>query len=75
LVSTTVGAQGLGLTSGDNVILADSPDAFATAVLGLLSNDQAREEMAARGRAFVEARYGWDSLAKKLVTLWEELSP
>ncbi len=74
LVSTTVGAAGLGLTSGENVLLADSAGAFASAILGLLSNEQAREEMAARGRAFVEAHYDWKMLARKLVRVWSELT-
>jgi glycosyltransferase involved in cell wall biosynthesis len=73
LVSTAVGAAGLGLTAGENVILADSADAFAAAILGLLSNHEAREEMAARGRAFVEANYDWRTLGRKLLRLWEEL--
>jgi glycosyltransferase involved in cell wall biosynthesis len=73
LVSTTVGAAGLGLTPGENVIFADSADAFAAAVLGLLSNPSTREEMAARGRAFVEANYDWRALGRKLLRLWAEL--
>jgi len=73
LVSTTAGVAGLGLTSGQEVLLADAAKEFAAAVLALLDDPRRRAEMAARGRAFVEARYGWDALASKLLKVWEEL--
>ncbi len=74
LVSTAVGVAGLGLTPGENVLLAERPSDFAASVLSLLWNRAARDEMAAAGRALVEERYGWDTLARKLVTVWEELA-
>jgi glycosyltransferase involved in cell wall biosynthesis len=74
LVSTAVGVAGLGLTPGETVLLAERPSDFAASVLSLLWNRAARDEMAAAGRTLVEERYGWDTLARKLVAVWEELS-
>ncbi len=73
VVSTAVGVAGLGLTSGQNVMLADTAAGFAAATLNLLVDTAARQQIAARGRAFVEARYGWPALAKKLVAVWDDL--
>jgi glycosyltransferase involved in cell wall biosynthesis len=73
VVSTTVGAAGLGLTSGENILLADRAEAFAAAVLNLLADANGREQLAARGRAHVEAHYGWPALGRKLVALWDRL--
>jgi len=74
LVSTTVGVAGLGLTPGEHASIADRPDDFAAAVLYLLWNAGARHGLAAAGRAFVEARYGWDALAQRLAAIWDHLS-
>jgi glycosyltransferase involved in cell wall biosynthesis len=74
LVSTPVGVAGLGLTPGETALLADRPSDFAASVLSLLWNRAARDEMAAAGRALVEQRYGWDTLARKLVAVWEDLA-
>jgi glycosyltransferase involved in cell wall biosynthesis len=74
LVSTAVGVAGLGLTPGEHCLLADQPTAFAAAVLSLLWNPRAREDLAAAGRAVVEERYGWDALGRKLLGVWEELA-
>jgi glycosyltransferase involved in cell wall biosynthesis len=73
LVSTSVGVAGLGLTPGEHARIADRPDDFAAAILYLLWHPEARCEIAAAGRAFVESRYGWGSLAERLTAVWDEL--
>ena len=72
VVSTEVGVAGLGLTPEENVLLADTAPEFARAVAGLLDDGRARDAIAARGRAFVEAHYGWDALGEKLAGVWAE---
>ncbi len=42
VVSTSLGAEGLPVTSGDDVLLADTPAEFAEAVIGLLENSERR---------------------------------
>ena len=74
LVSTAVGVAGLGLASGENVLLADQPEPFADSIVSLLKNAPLAEALALRGRKFVEQRYGWKRLAEKMLAVWEELS-
>ena len=59
VVSTTVGAEGLPVRDGAELLLADDPDAFANAVLRLLRDRPLAAGLAARGAALVRARYGW----------------
>ena len=63
VVSTTLGAEGLAMESGRHFVAADGPRAFAEAVVGLLRDDQRRRQIAAAGRALVEARYSWAQVA------------
>ncbi len=74
VVSTPVGIAGLGLTPGEHALVAGRADAFAAAVLGLLWNQRARENLALAGRALVEARYDWRALAEKQLRLWKDVS-
>lgn len=62
VVSTTLGAEGLALET----VLADSPDAFASALVRLLLDAQSRVELAAAARSAVESRYGWAGLGDQL---------
>jgi glycosyltransferase involved in cell wall biosynthesis len=38
VVTTSIGAQGMGLTDRENILIADSPQSFAAAVLELLND-------------------------------------
>jgi glycosyltransferase involved in cell wall biosynthesis len=66
VVSTTKGAEGLEVTSWENILLADEPAAFADAVVRLLDDAALRTRLAANGRRLVRERYGWDQIGKGL---------
>jgi glycosyltransferase involved in cell wall biosynthesis len=73
LVSTTIGAEGLRLGPGHDLLIADEPDDFARSVRELL-NDPARAETLGRnGRETVRANYDWTAagriVARSLVAL------
>lgn len=57
VVSTTLGAEGIDVTDGHDVWLADIPGAFADATVRLLRDPKARARMGSAGRATVNTRY------------------
>lgn len=57
VVTTSVGARGLGLVSGEQALVADDPLEFAAEVSRLLADSVAAAALGARGRSFVESRY------------------
>ena len=72
VVSTTIGAEGIKYTDGENILLADEPQAFADKTVSLL-NDRARSlQIGAEARHFVRGRYDWDTIGRKLKTIYEE---
>jgi hypothetical protein len=74
VVSTTIGAQGLGLEHGQHLLLADDDEAFARAVLRLLDDPAAGERLGRTGSAFVHEHYSWRRLAQELVDTWERVA-
>jgi sugar transferase (PEP-CTERM/EpsH1 system associated) len=66
VVSTTVGAEGLPVTNGAHLLLADEPASFAAAVVRLLRNIDERRRLGAAARALVTARYDWAVVAASL---------
>jgi glycosyltransferase involved in cell wall biosynthesis len=62
VVSTTLGAQGLELKDGTDLLLADSEKAFARAVVKLLRDKASRENMEEAGHRTVQANYRWEHL-------------
>jgi glycosyltransferase involved in cell wall biosynthesis len=62
VVTTSVGAQGLGLKDGEHALIADSVEAFAQAIVGLLRDPELGAKLGSRAREYVELRYSWDRL-------------
>jgi glycosyltransferase involved in cell wall biosynthesis len=65
-VSTTVGAEGLPVTPGRHLAIADDPDRFAHAVIRLLRDRSHRAEIERAARRLVVERYDWSVAAAEL---------
>jgi sugar transferase (PEP-CTERM/EpsH1 system associated) len=63
VVSTTVGAEGLPVTPGKNVLIADAPAAFAEMVVRLLRDGEMRQQIERDARQLVVERYDWSAVA------------
>ncbi len=59
VVSTSVGCEGLDVTHDNNILIADTPEAFAAAVGRLRDNADLGARLAANGRALIERQYDW----------------
>jgi glycosyltransferase involved in cell wall biosynthesis len=68
VIATSKGAEGLDLRHGHEIIIADKPEEFAAAVLGLLHDPQRRAELSRAGRQAVAARYDWPIINQNLET-------
>ncbi len=58
-VSTTIGAEGLDLVPGEDLLVADAPAEFALAIRALLDDPQRAAQLGAHGRESVRERYDW----------------
>jgi sugar transferase (PEP-CTERM/EpsH1 system associated) len=63
VVSTTVGAEGLPVTSGRDIDIADEPSRFAHAVVHLIRDTEARRAIETAARRLVVERYDWSAVA------------
>jgi polysaccharide biosynthesis protein PslH len=63
VVSTTLGAEGLPVRHGENIILADEPADFARQVVDLLRDPARRQRLGYAARQLVEESYGWPAVA------------
>jgi glycosyltransferase involved in cell wall biosynthesis len=69
VVSTTLGAEGIGATSGRELLLADDPARFAAELRRLLDDPALGARLGSAARALVEARYAWRDSARVLERL------
>jgi polysaccharide biosynthesis protein PslH len=66
VVATSVGAEGIEARDGEDLRVADAPDAFATAVADLLDDRSEAARLARNGRALVAGRYSWPASGKRM---------
>ena len=74
VVSTTVGAEGLPVTHGEHVLLADDPAAFANSVVSLLRDADRRATLEAAARTLVVEHYDWSAVAGALESALQNIA-
>jgi polysaccharide biosynthesis protein PslH len=73
VVSTSVGAEGLPVKSGENILLADTPQEFADAVILLLRNPGERRRLGTAARTLVHENYSWPKVAESFASTLQEV--
>jgi sugar transferase (PEP-CTERM/EpsH1 system associated) len=71
VVATSKGAEGLSLTPGRDVLIANAPAEFAGAVLRVLGDPTLREVLSRNGRQTVAAQYDWQQIGQRFTELIE----
>jgi glycosyltransferase involved in cell wall biosynthesis len=66
VVSTRLGAEGLGVRDGEHLLLADGAAEFAAAVSRLLACTDTRARLAERGRLLLEKEFTWAAAWRRL---------
>jgi glycosyltransferase involved in cell wall biosynthesis len=66
VVSTTIGAQGLGLRHLHDLLLADTPESFVSETARALDEPGLRAQLEVAGMKTVQDRLAWPQLGKQL---------
>jgi len=72
VISTTVGAEGLDLQDGKEILLRDDVERFVAAMEEVIQHPQMLNALGAAGRERVIAEYTWDRSVEKLDEAWQE---
>ncbi|HEX3068230.1 MAG TPA: glycosyltransferase family 4 protein [Thermoanaerobaculia bacterium] len=74
VVATTIGAAGIGVRHGQDILLADDAEMFAAAVTDLLNNPAKAHAIGEAGQRLVASRYSTEGLARGLLAFYQELT-
>ena len=69
VVSTTIGAEGLAVTPGKDILIADQPQQFADAVLECMERGPRIAEIESRASALVRERYSWERIGREMTRM------
>ena len=71
IVSTTIGAEGLPVTDGRELRIADTPETFAASVVDLLTNREGAKQLGQEAARVVREKFGWNGVAKRFAEICE----
>ena len=74
VVTTTIGLEGIQAQPGRDVLVADTPQDFAEAVIDLLRDKTLQSALASNSRQFVENKYDWQVVLGELDRTYERLA-
>jgi polysaccharide biosynthesis protein PslH len=73
MVSTSIGAEGLDVTNGRDLLIADDAPAFASSILQLLRDPESRRTYE-QNAATLAARFDWSQIARRFADVLQEVS-
>jgi glycosyltransferase involved in cell wall biosynthesis len=74
IVSTTLGAEGIPVENGKNIIIADDSESFAKGILRLIKDRVVAGQIARAAKKIIETQYGIDTLKKEAADIIEYLN-
>jgi glycosyltransferase involved in cell wall biosynthesis len=71
MVSTSIGAEGLDVTNGRDLLIADDAPAFSSSILQLLRDPELRRSYE-QNAAVLAARFDWSQIARRFAEVLQE---
>ena len=68
IVSTSIGAEGLSTTDEENILIADTPEAFSHKIIDAIYDIKKRNSLKENARRFVLDNYQWEKIGQKVMT-------
>jgi polysaccharide biosynthesis protein PslH len=68
VVATAIGAEGLPLRSGEQLLIADTPDEQVSAICALLADPARAARLAASALRHVQEHCSWDAVAERFIS-------
>jgi sugar transferase (PEP-CTERM/EpsH1 system associated) len=72
IISTTIGAEGLPVKDGVELLLADTAESLAEAVIKVLNDRDLAKALGTRAATTVREKFGWEKVAERFENICEE---
>lgn len=73
IVSTTIGAEGIEVKDGENILIADTPEEFVQQIGKCLNDKDYCNRLSANARQHALANYDYKEIAKKIVYFYKQI--
>jgi sugar transferase (PEP-CTERM/EpsH1 system associated) len=73
VVATSMGTEGLDVTNGKEILIADGPHTFARHVVRVMKEPAYRDSLGKEGMAIIRQLYNWDAIVQALENIYQEM--
>lgn len=73
IVSTSIGAEGIGVKNGEHLSIADTEQEFCDAILNYQLDVERYNKMKVNGREFISKNYTWGRVGEKFQSIYNDL--
>ncbi len=73
IIATSTAVEGLKVTHGQEILIANEAEEMAKLALDLLNNQALQKKLSSNGRQFVITNYDWDLIAEQLNHVYQNL--
>ncbi|PLX02280.1 MAG: hypothetical protein C0595_11255 [Marinilabiliales bacterium] len=73
VISTTIGAEGINITNGENIIIADNKDDFFEAIKFMFAEPAKVEELGRKARLLIEEEHNTEKIISKLEAFYRQI--
>jgi len=73
IITTSIGAEGIPYTQGKDLLIADTPEAFAEAIVSVLAEPLKKQALQANARQLAETHFDYKVLAAGLLAFYRTL--
>ncbi|RIK39241.1 MAG: hypothetical protein DCC55_18635 [Chloroflexi bacterium] len=74
VIATPKGAEGLDVQHGEQILIADTPEAYAQAIVRLCQKPGLRQQLAQKAATLVSAKYDWTATMPRFLRLVEQVT-
>ncbi|MCB0805824.1 MAG: glycosyltransferase [Bacteroidales bacterium] len=73
IISTSIGAEGINYTHGENILIADTPEDFLKAVKKCVADKTLCEELGRKARQLIEQEHSHEAVIRSLEGFYEQI--
>jgi len=73
VISTTLGAEGLNVRDSENILIADTNEQLAEAIVSVVESEEQCKRLSAAGRTLISGHYDWSQLGTNLLEIYQKL--
>lgn len=73
VISTTIGAEGLPITDGEHIVIADDSETFADETVMLLTDTERANRIASKAQQLVVSDFSWEKVTREFVTMLNKI--